>query len=175
MEEVFVLLVLLAGITHAFLPVTDTSCNMVQNSSMCSVSVGGSVYIQLMANATGHQVRCSKLLPSGSTGKEFVFSLKKEKVIIQEELGNRTEFFISNGTFKITNVEAADSGQYAVLVFDPNGVRLSTKTFEVQVVQENILPIIIISASAACLTLIVVVVSCCAYRRTRRFKQPAAA
>ncbi len=47
-----------------------------------------------------------------------VFSLKREKVKIEEAFENRAEFFINNGTLKITNVEKNDSGQYNVDVFD---------------------------------------------------------
>lgn len=75
----------------------------------------------MMTNASGHQLWCKKQLPIGSIN---VFSLKKEKVMIQEAYKNRTEFFISNGTLKLTRVETNDSGQYSVEVFDPNGIHV---------------------------------------------------
>ncbi|XP_078145140.1 uncharacterized protein LOC144542412 [Centroberyx gerrardi] len=156
MEHVLVLLVMLAGVTHAVFPAAETNCNATQNTSACSVALGGSVYIQLMANASGHQLRCKKELPSGSTN---VFSLKKDKVVIQEAWRNRTEFFISNGTFKLSNVEKADSGQYTVEVFHPNGVLLETKHVKLDV-QENTFPIVI-PVSVVGLLLIVMAVTCC--------------
>uniref|UniRef100_A0AAQ5XGB8 Immunoglobulin V-set domain-containing protein n=1 Tax=Amphiprion ocellaris TaxID=80972 RepID=A0AAQ5XGB8_AMPOC len=80
-------------------------------TSPCSAVLGGSVYIQVMTNASGYQLRCKKTLPSGSI---TVFNVRREKVTIQDEFKNRTEFFINNGTLKITNVERNDSGQYSI-------------------------------------------------------------
>lgn len=77
------------------------------------------MYIQVMSNASGHVLKCKKQLPTGSIN---VFSTKGDKVKIQESFRNRTEFFINNGTLKITNVERNDSGQYIVDVFTQDGV-----------------------------------------------------
>lgn len=79
------------------------------------------MYVQVMTNASGHQVWCKKQLP---TGPVHMFSLKKGKVTMQEAFRNRTEFFIHNGTLKITNIERNDAGQYNVEAYDPNGVRV---------------------------------------------------
>lgn len=77
------------------------------------------MYIQVMTNASGYQVWCKKQLPNGLMN---VFSLRKDQVMIYKEFRNRTEFFINNGTFKISNVERNDSGRYIVEIFYPNGV-----------------------------------------------------
>lgn len=171
MKRVLVFLVMLAEVTHAFLPATETTCNAAQNTSTCSVYLGDSVYIQVMANASGHQLRCKKQLPSGSIN---VFTLKKEKVVIEEALRNRTEFFINNGTFKISKVEKNDSGQYTVEIFTSQGVRLETKNVNLEV-QENILPIVVLVSVAVGLLVIVTTVTCCicSKKKRRRSKQPA--
>lgn len=167
MEQALILLVTFAGITHAFFPAAETECNATHNTSLCSVTLGGSVYIQVMTNASGHRLQCKKQLPTGSMN---VFSLKKEKVTIQEAFRNRTEFFIYNGTLKITNVERNDSGQYSVDVFDPNGVLLKNINIKLDV-QENNSLIWILVFSAVGVLLIVVAISCCVYCIVRRHKR----
>ncbi|KAE8285995.1 hypothetical protein D5F01_LYC15675 [Larimichthys crocea] len=123
MEQVLFLLVTLAGVTHAFLPAAETKCDATSNTSvLCQVHLGGTVYIQMMNNASRHQLRCKKYLPTGTIS---VFSLKKEKVTIEEPFRNKTtEFFINNGTLKITNVEKNHSGRYNLEVFDPRGIQI---------------------------------------------------
>lgn len=85
----------------------------------------------MMANASGHRLRLEKLLPNGS----MVFILRKERVTIHEELRNRSEFFINNGTFKLAHVELSDEGQYKVDIHTPDGSLMTSKTLELQVVQ----------------------------------------
>ena len=53
-----------------------------------------------------------------------MFSLKKDKVTIQDAFSDRMQFFINNGTLKFTKVSRNDSGQYSVEVYDPNGLRV---------------------------------------------------
>ncbi|TDH07689.1 hypothetical protein EPR50_G00108500 [Perca flavescens] len=141
MEPVVILLVMLAGVSHAFFSAADTKCNATQNTSLCSVTLGGSVYIQVMTNASGHKLECKKHLPTGSIN---VFSMKRDKVKIQEYFKKKTEFFINNGTLKITNVERNDS--------------------------ENILPFWI-PVCCALGALLIVVVCCCVCWRVRHHKK----
>lgn len=77
------------------------------------------MYIQMMTIASDHQLWCQKKLP---TGMIKVFTLRKEKVTIQESYKNRTEFFISNTTFKLMDLERNDTGLYSVEVYDHNGI-----------------------------------------------------
>lgn len=114
----------------AFLPPGESQCNSTLQDSHCSVTLGGSVYIQLMVDVSGHQLRCKKLLPSGPI---VVFRVKKEKPVIQEVFRNRTEFFMNNGTLRISCVERTDSGQYVVEVFDPTGRSVKIITVELEV------------------------------------------
>lgn len=168
MQQVFIL-VMLAGVTHAFFPAAETKCNATQNTSQCSATLGGAVYIQLMTSASGHQLRCKKEL---STGPLIVFSLKRETVTVPEPFRNRTQFFIHNGTMKITNVEVNDSGAYSVEIFTQDGVLVRNVKFTLDV-EESILAnlIIICSAAGGLLILILVVICCCVCRKVRRRKK----
>ncbi|CAJ1058550.1 uncharacterized protein LOC121516449 isoform X2 [Xyrichtys novacula] len=154
------LLLMLAGVSHALFPAAQTSCNATGNTSHCTSTRGGSVYIQVMTNASRHLLLCTKQLPTGAID---VFTLRKEKVTIQGPFKNRTEFFINNGTLKITNVEKSDAGQYKIEIFDQSGFHL--RNIEIQLdVQDNILPILIIVCSAAGLLLILVILCCVQWR-----------
>lgn len=106
-------------------PGAETKCiisndnNSPSSKYSCSVTLCSTVYIQMMKDASGYRVKFKKQLPTESVN---VFSLKREEVTIQDPYKNRTEFFISNGTLKITHVERNDSGQYSVEIFNTNGV-----------------------------------------------------
>lgn len=171
MEQVLTLLVMLVGVTHAFSPAAETKCDAIHNASLCSATLGGSVYIQVMVNASGLLLICKKQLP---TGYVQVFTLKKETVTIQEALKNRTEFFIHNGTLKITNVEKNDSGQYNIVVYNPNGILMKNISFKLDV-QENVFPIsiwIIVFSAVAALVMVVMISSCICWG-VRRCKKSA--
>lgn len=125
------------------------------------------MYVQVMTNASDHQVRCKKQLPSGLVN---VFTMKKEKVTIYGAFRNRTQFFIYNGTFKITNVERNDSGLYIIEAFDPNGVLVRNINVELDV-QEHASSILIPASAgvAALLLLILLVLVCyCVCKRNRK-------
>ena len=110
----------------------ETKCNMIQIQipSPCSPVIGGSVYIQLMTNASTFSVSCKKLLSSGAIK---VFSMSNEKVNIANAFRYRTEFLIDIGTLKITNVERNDSGQYSVDVYDHDGLHKKKMEFSLEV------------------------------------------
>ncbi|GAA6235853.1 uncharacterized protein LOC118319263 [Lates japonicus] len=153
---------MLAGVTH----VAETKCSHTQNTTLCSVPPGEPVFVQVINNASNHQVRCNKQLPSGSMK---VFVLMKEKVTIYEPFRNRTEFFINNGTFKMTNLERNDSGQYIIEVFDSNGVFVKEMNIQLNV-QEQAFPLLIpvCAGAGALLLLMLVLVSCCVCRHRKK-------
>lgn len=113
-------------------PAAETKCDATQSlHTPCTVVLGGSVYIQVMTNASGLTVWCKKVQHSGYA---TVFGLKKEEVSIEKEFKNRTQFFINNGTLKITNVEKSDSGQYLLEVFGGlNGILVRNNTVQLDV------------------------------------------
>lgn len=100
-----------------FFPAAEQMCNATLQSSLCSLTTGGCVYIQTRIVARDHQLWFKKDVPESVT----VFSVKKDRVKIQDAYKNRSEYFISNGTLKLTNVEREDSGQYRTEIYDPNG------------------------------------------------------
>lgn len=166
MEAVILLLVMLAGVSNAFLQAGETKCNITPNSSLCSVALGGSVSLQLMTNASGRRLDFKKKLSNGFMN---VFSLKKGKVTVHEAYRNRTEFLISSGTLKMTKMARNDSGQYSVEVFDENGIKLRNVIFTLDV-QGNIWHILIPVCSAVAALLMVVLCCwvCCKVRRRRK-------
>ncbi|XP_040904831.1 uncharacterized protein LOC121188949 [Toxotes jaculatrix] len=156
MDHVLILLVTVAAVTH----VAGGKCSQTQNQYLCTVTPGGSVYIQVVTNASSHQVWCQKKLPSGLI--KFL-TVKKDKVSISEEYRKRTGFFINNGTFMITDVTRNDSGQYILEAFDPNGVQVRNITVQLDV-EEHAFPILItVSAGVGGLLLMILffVVVCC--------------
>lgn len=76
----------------------------------------------MMNNASSHQVKFKKQLQR--TESMSVFTLKKDKVVIQEIYKSRVEVFIGNGTMKIMHIQRNDSGQYSIEIFSPNGLYL---------------------------------------------------
>ncbi|KAK5864851.1 hypothetical protein PBY51_016058 [Eleginops maclovinus] len=166
MEPVILLLVMLAGVSQAFFPGAETKCKASQSTSLCSVNTGGSVSIQVLTNASGHRLQCKKQL---QTGPINVFSLKKERVTIFDSFKNRTEFFITNGTLKITHVEKNDSGLYNVDIFQHDGVLLRNVSFKLNV-QENIL-IILIPVCSTIGALLIVGLCCWVCWKIRRGKK----
>ncbi|CAI5652034.1 unnamed protein product [Oreochromis niloticus] len=116
--ELFFIIVLLAGGTQALFPVDATTCDLRTSTCPCSPLLEGTVYIQVMTDASGHDLKCLKVLPKGNI---TVFSLKKEKITTDKEFNNRLTFIIKNGTLKITNLKKSDSGQYSIEVYNSNG------------------------------------------------------
>lgn len=113
--------------SSAFLPVADTKCDATRDVTSCNATSGGSVYIQVMANASGHVVYCKKNVTSGFTK---VFTLKNEQVKVNKD---NAEFFIGNGTLKITGLSKNDTGQYSFDIFNQNGVHLRNVTLHLHV------------------------------------------
>lgn len=115
-----------------FTAVTGNQCEKTNNILECSLPAGETLFMQVISNASGHQVFCRKQLDDGQMTN--VFTLKKEKFTVQHEgFRNRTEFFIYNGTFKISNLQHSDSGHYTTQVFDQNGVLVSTTSIQMDV------------------------------------------
>ncbi|XP_025767845.1 uncharacterized protein LOC112848336 [Oreochromis niloticus] len=116
--ELFFIIVLLVGGTQALFPVDATTCDLRTNTCPCSPLLEGTVYVQVMTDASGREMKCLKMLPKGNI---TVFSLKKEKITTDKEFYNRLTFIIKNGTLKITNLKKSDSGQYSIEVYNSNG------------------------------------------------------
>lgn len=174
MEQIVLLLVMLAGATQAFFPAAETQCVVSSNSSSstCKATLGATVYIQVMNNASSHQVKFKKQLQR--TESTSVFSLKKDKVVIQEVYKSRVEVFIGNGTMKIMHVQRNDSGQYSIEIFSPNGLYLKNIQLTLDVQDPPDHNSVIILASSACGALLIVaivaLISHCVCRKMKRTK-----
>lgn len=91
----------------------------------CTPTLGGTVYIKLMDNATGYVVAFSKDVH----GKDvYVFIVKDGEVKIRQEYRYRTEFSISTGTLKLTYLEKDDEGWYNLNVLTPLPYPMLVKT-----------------------------------------------
>ncbi|XP_019222113.1 uncharacterized protein LOC106098197 isoform X1 [Oreochromis niloticus] len=128
--EQFLIIVLLAGGTLALIPVDETTCDLRTNTFPCSPILEGTVYIQVMNDVSGHEMKCLKVLPRGNI---TVFNLKKGKIMTDKEFSNRLTFLIQNGTLKITNLRRNDSGQYSIEVFNSDGVQEKNILFTLDV------------------------------------------
>ncbi|XP_026186288.1 uncharacterized protein LOC113144438 [Mastacembelus armatus] len=168
MEQAVILLLMFAGVTHAVFSVADVKCNATQNTSQCSVTHGGSVYIQVMTSVSGYIVICNKKSPVGSV---TVFKTKNGNVTIGDGFRNRTEFFIKNGTLKITNVEMSDSGQYTIELYDSNGLHVRKAIVQLDVQKKApLMLILIIVGSVVGILLILVLLFVCICRKAKKKK-----
>ncbi|XP_062250242.1 uncharacterized protein LOC133959163 [Platichthys flesus] len=163
MEQFLTLLVMLAAVSH----VAETKFSVTQNTSLYSLTPGGHVSIQIINNASGHQVVCKKEL---MTGPVIVFNLRRGKVTIYEGFRNRTQFFINNGTLEFTNVAKNDSGQYIMEAYDSTGVLVENLKFQLDVQEHKWSSIWIpasVGAAAVLLLLLVVLVCFCVCKRRK--------
>ncbi|XP_038868261.1 uncharacterized protein LOC120062389 isoform X2 [Salvelinus namaycush] len=116
MEAVLGLLVISARLSHGL----ETSCDAREDGSQCYGALGGTVYLQLVTDAT----RYGELsFHKGSTGaRTDIFKSKKDKWVIRDiPIGDRVHFFINNGTFRLNNTRRNDSGEYLLETFSSNG------------------------------------------------------
>lgn len=162
--RLLVLFVMLTGVTHGFFTPGETKCNATRNPSLCSAPYGGNIYIQLMTNASGYRIHCTK-----NNGSTNVFILKKQKVTVKEAFRDRMDVFINNGTLKITSLEKDDAGQYTVEIFSFDGRLLRTISVKLDV-HENKWSIVI-PACGAVAVLLLLLISVCICRKVKRRKQ----
>ncbi|XP_041751308.1 uncharacterized protein LOC121580319 isoform X2 [Coregonus clupeaformis] len=121
MEAVLGLLVISAGVSHGL----ETSCDARQNRSQCYGALGGTVYLQLITNATGND----ELIFSKGTivTKKEIFKMKNDKLVIRNRpIEDRVHFFTNNGTFRLNNTRRNDSGKYLIDTFYTNGTFIWT-------------------------------------------------
>ncbi|XP_071267304.1 uncharacterized protein [Salvelinus alpinus] len=120
MEAVLGMLVISAGVSHGL----ETSCDARENGSQCYGALGGTVYLQLVTDATRYD-QLSFL--KGSTGaKTEILKTKKDKWVIRDT-PIRVHFFINNGTFRLNNTRSTDSGEYLIETFNSVGLASGTR------------------------------------------------
>ncbi|CAL1613288.1 unnamed protein product [Knipowitschia caucasica] len=167
MLRVLSILVLFPELIYGFLRPSDTMCKFLDTDSTCSVTHGGDLYLQVMANASDHRLELFR-------GSKKVLIIRRETVkILEEAFRNRTEAFRNNGTIKIQNVQWEDAGKYKVDVYDKDGIHL--KKVEVMLeVKANPWPVVVYAGASVGAFLLVVLVSVCIYRKSKAHKQPGA-
>ncbi|XP_014067988.1 uncharacterized protein isoform X5 [Salmo salar] len=116
MEAVLGLLVISAGVSHGL----ETSCDARQNGSQCYGALGGTVYLQLVTDATGSDVLSFYKGPTGVNTE--ILKMKKDILVIRDTpTKDRVHFFINNGTFRLNNTRSTDSGEYLLETFNSEG------------------------------------------------------
>ncbi|CDQ80693.1 unnamed protein product [Oncorhynchus mykiss] len=116
MEAVLGLLVISAGVSHGLV----TSCDAIQNGSQCYGALGGTVYLQLVTDATRYDALS---FWKGSTGaKTGILKMRMDKWVIRDTpIKDRVHFFINNGTFRLNNTRRNDSGEYLLEKHESDG------------------------------------------------------
>ncbi|KAK6298311.1 hypothetical protein J4Q44_G00313660 [Coregonus suidteri] len=121
MEAVLGLLVISAGVSHGL----ETSCDARQDGSQCYGALGGTVYLQLITNATGNDELV--FLKGTIVTKKEIFRMRNNKLVIRNSpIKDRVHFFTNNGTFRLNNTTRNDSGKYLLETFTFNGQVIRT-------------------------------------------------
>ncbi|XP_048119650.1 uncharacterized protein LOC125307639 [Alosa alosa] len=109
MKTVLGLLVLLAASTHGL----DSMCNATQNAA-CYGALGGPVYLQLMKNASGHDLSLQLYW-----GNNKLFIMRKlTPVFTNQSFSVTWQFVPDNGTMIINPAETRDAGTYRVQIIE---------------------------------------------------------
>ncbi|XP_071254439.1 uncharacterized protein [Salvelinus alpinus] len=120
METVFGLLVILAGVSHGM----ESPCDARENGAQCYGALGGTVYLQLITNASGHQFRFWKD-PTGA--KTEILTMRGNISKTKGPIKGRSEFFINKGIVRIDNTVRNDSDKYCAETYNSNGILLGTR------------------------------------------------
>ncbi|XP_029627179.1 uncharacterized protein LOC115205382 [Salmo trutta] len=122
MEAVLGLLVISAGVSHGL----ETSCDARQNGTQCYGALGGTVYLQLVTDATRYD---GLSFYKGSTGaKTNILETRKDIWVIRDTtIKDRVHFFINNRTFRLNNTRSTDSGEYLLETFNSVGISSGTR------------------------------------------------
>ncbi|CAI5652013.1 unnamed protein product [Oreochromis niloticus] len=67
--EQFLIIVLVAGGIHAHVSVDETTCDLTKSTCPCSPLLKGTVYIRVMTDASGREMKCLKVLAKNGTLK----------------------------------------------------------------------------------------------------------
>ncbi|XP_031419606.1 uncharacterized protein LOC116219803 isoform X2 [Clupea harengus] len=103
--------VLMAAFSHG----VDSICDVTQDA-VCNGTLGLPVYLQLIRDATGHELKLF-------SGDKNVFTSKSSKTVFFNEFNNpsylqRWQFVRDNGTLIINPAEKRDAGTYRVEIYE---------------------------------------------------------
>ncbi|KAK2849200.1 hypothetical protein Q5P01_009034 [Channa striata] len=115
MEAVVGLLVMLLGVSSG----VETNCDGRQNGTQCYGALGGTVVLQL--------IKPSEISRFQWTKNNTVIIRWRHNSFIENKIQDRSLFTLSNGTFRINNLNRNDGGEYKLEIHDSNGKTLSSR------------------------------------------------
>lgn len=125
MEVVFGLLLVLLGVSCG----TETTCDARHNGALCYGVLRGSVYLQLINDASGVDLKLTRD-PNGKATD--VLKKKGNTTKCLEPIENRSTFFMDNGTLLISEITMTDSADYKFDASD-NGNNIADLTFNFRI------------------------------------------
>ncbi|XP_062405698.1 uncharacterized protein LOC134095983 [Sardina pilchardus] len=108
----------------------DSMCDATQDAT-CYGALGGPVYLQLMRNARGRELRLYY-------GSAAAFRFRKSKSVFSYEFNTpsvlqRWQFVPDNGTMIINPAERRDAGTYRVEIYESSGKLVGVHTVELTI------------------------------------------
>ncbi|CAB1337026.1 unnamed protein product, partial [Coregonus sp. 'balchen'] len=125
--QVFILLTVCLGSYWFYKKKTrlETSCDARKDGTKCYGALGGTVYLQLIINASGHELE----FKNNITGTN-VFKLENGKVKTNPPLKHRAVFYVEDGMLMLSNTEKADYGKYDLNIYNSEGMLLNTRQLD---------------------------------------------
>ncbi|XP_023184636.1 uncharacterized protein LOC111607047 [Xiphophorus maculatus] len=129
------LLLMLLGVSQGL----SANCDARNDGVRCNVTLGETVFLQLIGNASGIRLELAK---------EKVTLLRwRLNGTVTNEIKDRSDFIPNNGTFRINALKHSDGGEYNLTIFDPDGKRTRNQTFHLSVQGSSSLKIGLITSS----------------------------
>uniref|UniRef100_A0A3B3WVK0 Natural killer cell receptor 2B4 immunoglobulin domain-containing protein n=1 Tax=Poecilia mexicana TaxID=48701 RepID=A0A3B3WVK0_9TELE len=97
-------------------------CDARNNGTQCSGTLGETVFLRLIHNASGIKIDLLK-------GNVILLQWRKN-ITVANEIKDRFDFIPDNGTFRINDLRRNDSGEYKIEMFDRNGKNTGWKTLQ---------------------------------------------
>ncbi|XP_041710397.1 uncharacterized protein LOC121544523 isoform X1 [Coregonus clupeaformis] len=117
MHAVNGLLLISVGLSYGL----ENSCDARKFGGQCYGALGGTVYLQLIINASGYELE----FKNNITGTK-VFKLENGKVTTNPPLKHRAVFYVEDGMLMLSNTEKADYGKYNLNIYNLEGTLLNT-------------------------------------------------
>ncbi|XP_014887017.1 uncharacterized protein LOC106946868 isoform X1 [Poecilia latipinna] len=112
---------LLLGVSQGL----SAHCDARNNGTQCSGTLGETVFLRLIHNASGIKIDLLK-------GNVILLQWRKN-ITVANEIKDRFDFIPDNGTFRLNDLKHNDSGEYKLTVFDSNGKSTENRTLHLSV------------------------------------------
>ncbi|XP_034147614.1 uncharacterized protein LOC114839122 isoform X2 [Esox lucius] len=109
----------------------ESRCDVREVEGQYYGALGGTVYLRLVTDDIENTDINLKKDPSGKSID--LFRRKNKTNFINEAIKSRSEFFINNGTLKISNIERSDAGEYSSETFNSSGISLTCIRFQLSI------------------------------------------